>query len=205
MAPQAGTENYHHSESAEAIRANRAEREWTPELQWARGLITTKELTALEAAGVDRLSDLTPEHRETLRAQHATEQGPNYSAATEALDEATAAYEQFQQAMRTLGEQVRGIDPWLWGRVEAYPGWDGMRDVGAGQDMPGWLQEIADRLGAGADQYATAGAYGYGRCGHCGESFEAGEAKAEVCGTTADPTSESVIVHAECARGLLTA
>jgi len=58
------------------------------------------------------------------------------------LEEAREHYEAFQDAMRTLGREVRRLDEWQWHRVDAYPGWEGARDVGAGVDMTGWLDEI---------------------------------------------------------------
>jgi hypothetical protein len=44
--------------------------------------------------------------------------------------------------MRALGREVRRLDPWQYERVDAYPGWNGSRDVGGGQDVAGWLNEI---------------------------------------------------------------
>lgn len=74
-----------------------------------------------------------------------------YSEATEALDEARAAYEQFQEHLAELGRQVRRIDPHQHARFDAYPGWTGNRDVGAGQGMMEWLDEVAVLLGVDED------------------------------------------------------
>jgi len=58
------------------------------------------------------------------------------------LEEAREHYEMFQESMRALGREVRRLDEWQYQRVDAYPGWEGTRDVGAGVDMAGWLDEI---------------------------------------------------------------
>ena len=62
------------------------------------------------------------------------------------LEEARDHYEAFQGAMRDLGDEVRRLDEWQYQRVDAYPGWEGTRDVGAGVDMAGWLDEIEQFL-----------------------------------------------------------
>lgn len=71
--------------------------------------------------------------------------------AVAALDEAIEAYERFQEAMRELDRFIYRIDPFLHSRVEAYPGWYGTRDMGGGQDMMEWLEEIGRRLGVGGE------------------------------------------------------
>ena len=58
------------------------------------------------------------------------------------LEEAREHYQAFQEAMSALGHEVRQLDAWQWQRVDAYPGWEGTRDVGAGVDMTGWLHEV---------------------------------------------------------------
>jgi len=58
------------------------------------------------------------------------------------LEEAREHYEAFQGSMRALGREVRRLDEWQYQRVDAYPSWEGTRDVGAGVDMTGWLDEI---------------------------------------------------------------
>ena len=90
----------------------------------------------------------------------------DYTEATEAYDEAQEAWERFTDAMGTLGRSMRRIDPWLYERVDAYPGWDGHRDVGAGQDMSEWLEEIGKRIGAVDEE-------GYETCA-CGD-YPAGQ------------------------------
>jgi hypothetical protein len=75
--------------------------------------------------------------------------------AREHLDEAREHYEAFQEAMRALGREVRRLDEWQWDRVDAYPGWEGTRDVGGGVDMAGWLDEIEAFLD-GQDEDRTA-------------------------------------------------
>ena len=54
---------------------------------------------------------------------------------------ALGAWEQFVAEWKALGEVIRRADPHLWRRVDAYPGWDGLRDVGAGQSFPEWIAE----------------------------------------------------------------
>ena len=75
----------------------------------------------------------------------------NTETAREHLAEAREHYEAFQESMRALGREVRQLDEWQWQRVDAYPGWDGTRDVGAGVDMVGWLDEI-ERFLDGQDE-----------------------------------------------------
>ena len=58
------------------------------------------------------------------------------------LEEAREHHEAFCESMRALGHEVRRLDEWQWHRVDAYPGWEGTRDVGAGVGMTGWLDEI---------------------------------------------------------------
>ena len=58
------------------------------------------------------------------------------------LDEAREHYEAFCESMRALAREVRRLDEWQYQRVDAHPGWEGTRDVGAGVDMTGWLDEI---------------------------------------------------------------
>ena len=58
------------------------------------------------------------------------------------LEEAREHYQAFCASMSALGHEVRQLDEWQWQRVDAYPGWEGTRDVGAGVDMTGWLDEI---------------------------------------------------------------
>ena len=75
--------------------------------------------------------------------------------AVEALDATSAAYEAFQEALASLGQALHDEDPSMWARFDAYPGWDGTRDVGAGQDMLGWLREVSDSLGASGEEDDT--------------------------------------------------
>lgn len=72
-----------------------------------------------------------------------------------ALDEARDAWETFREKMWTLGREVRKTEYSLHRRVEAYPGWDCTRDVGAGLSMDGWLDEIATVLGVGPGMFCT--------------------------------------------------
>ncbi|MFO7533902.1 MAG: hypothetical protein R6W93_15710 [Candidatus Limnocylindrales bacterium] len=91
------------------------------------------------------------------------------------LDEAREHYEAFQESMRALGEEVRHLDEWQWQRVDAYPGWHGTRDVGGGQDMAGWLDEIEAFLdGQGADVACDGfrGENAWGACTTCGRRLE---------------------------------
>lgn len=66
--------------------------------------------------------------------------------ALDTLEEAKEAYEKFQEAWRQVGSAVRRIDDLQWNRVDAYPGWNGTRDVGAGVDMAGWMAEVEETL-----------------------------------------------------------
>jgi hypothetical protein len=75
--------------------------------------------------------------------------------AREHLEQAREHYEAFQEAMRALGREVRRLDEWQYQRVDAYPGWNGTRDVGAGVAMSGWLDEI-ERFLDGQDEDAEA-------------------------------------------------
>ena len=68
------------------------------------------------------------------------------------LDEAREHYGAFQEAMRALGREVRKLDEWQYQRVDAYPGWNGSRDVGGGVDMSGWLDEIEAFLDGQAEE-----------------------------------------------------
>jgi hypothetical protein len=87
------------------------------------------------------------------------------------LDEAREHYEAFCEAMRALGREVRALDEWQWQRVDAYPGWDGSRDVGGGIDMLGWLAEIATFLDGQDDALDAREAHGRFRpCARCGQS-----------------------------------
>ena len=58
------------------------------------------------------------------------------------LEEAREHYEAFCESMRALGREVRKLDEWKYQRVDAYPGWEGSRDVGGGVDMAGGLDEM---------------------------------------------------------------
>ena len=71
--------------------------------------------------------------------------------ARDLLEESREHYEAFCDAMRALGREVRRLDEWQYQRVDAYPGWEGTRDVGAGVDMTGWLDEI-ERFLDGQDE-----------------------------------------------------
>lgn len=69
--------------------------------------------------------------------------------ASEKIEEAIAAYYEFQDRMRECGVLVRSLGDrgrFLYDRVDAYPGWSGTRDAGAGVDMMGWLTEIEETL-----------------------------------------------------------
>lgn len=62
----------------------------------------------------------------------------------EALDEAREAYVEFQEKWSLVGRMLRHQEDgrWLHNRVDAYPSWDGTRDVGCGQSFPEWMDEI---------------------------------------------------------------
>lgn len=55
---------------------------------------------------------------------------------------AREAYEAFVEAWTIASGLVREVDHGAWYRVDAYPGWTGGRDVGAGLDMVGWIDEV---------------------------------------------------------------
>ena len=89
------------------------------------------------------------------------------------LEAAREHYEAFCEAMHALGLEVRRLDEWQWQRVDAYPGWEGSRDVGGGVDMSGWLDEI-ERFLDGQDDGCTgfAGENAWGPCARCGRRLE---------------------------------
>lgn len=90
------------------------------------------------------------------------------------LGEAREYYLAFCDAMRALGREVRTLDEWQWQRVDAYPGWEGTRDVGGGVDMGGWLDEIEAFLD-GQDEEDCGGFTGgnaWGPCNRCGRPLE---------------------------------
>jgi hypothetical protein len=93
--------------------------------------------------------------------------------ARDLLDAAREHYEASQEAMQALGREVRRLDEWQWQRVDAYPGWEGARDVGAGASMNGWLDEI-ERFLDGKDEACTgfAAANAWGPCDDCGRRLE---------------------------------
>lgn len=62
------------------------------------------------------------------------------------LEEAREAFAEFREHWQAVGRAMRSLDNWRWHRVEAYPGWDGLRDVGAGQDLEGWMTEVEEAL-----------------------------------------------------------
>ena len=76
------------------------------------------------------------------------ESGPA-ALALELLGEASEAYEEFAAKWGRVGALVREMNEWQYQRVDAYPGWEGTRDVGAGMDMEAWMQEVLDFLMAG--------------------------------------------------------
>jgi hypothetical protein len=78
------------------------------------------------------------------------------------LDEAKEAYLEFQRAWAEVGQDVRLLNLFQWDRVDAYPGWDGTRDVGAGRSMPEWMEEVERALVDAHDPTEE--------CRHCGEA-----------------------------------
>jgi hypothetical protein len=74
----------------------------------------------------------------------------DYARATALLDEAAEAWERFRESWGALGREMRSIDPFLYDRIDAYPGWDGSRDVGGGSSLQDWMDEVAERLGVKA-------------------------------------------------------
>lgn len=62
------------------------------------------------------------------------------------LDDARRAYERFVESWEEVGRYLRRTDTWLAHRVEAYPGWHGSRDQGAGQSMTEWMDEVRRAL-----------------------------------------------------------
>jgi hypothetical protein len=62
----------------------------------------------------------------------------------EALDAAQEAYVAFTEAWGDVGRIVRRKNHWLYDRVDAYPGWLGERDVGAGKSMQEWMDEVEE-------------------------------------------------------------
>lgn len=98
--------------------------------------------------------------------------------ALDSLEVAREAYERFQEAWHEVGRITRHLDDWQWHRVEAYPGWDGRRDVGAGVDMEGWMTEVQERLDDIASEDNApecdgfAGENAWGECSKCGRKLE---------------------------------
>lgn len=75
---------------------------------------------------------------ESAEAIRANREERRLDAAETALDQlgvAREAYERFQEAWGEVGRLARGLNEMTWHRVDAYPGWSGTRDVGAGTDM----------------------------------------------------------------------
>lgn len=63
----------------------------------------------------------------------------------QAVTDAREAYAEFVEKWQFVGRLVRGTGPYgrfLDNRVEAYPSWDGSRDVGNGQSFPEWFDEV---------------------------------------------------------------
>lgn len=58
--------------------------------------------------------------------------------------------------MSRLGRDVRKLDSWMYERVDAYPSWNGSRDVGGGREMPEWLDEIEEFADAQREALSTA-------------------------------------------------
>lgn len=62
------------------------------------------------------------------------------------IELAREAYQAFQEAWANVGRTVKPLDLQTWYRVDAYPGWNGTRDVGAGTNMLGWMEEVEATL-----------------------------------------------------------
>lgn len=73
--------------------------------------------------------------------------------ALEAIQDARSAYKAFQDAWHDVSDIVFKENRLLWHRVDAYPGWNGTRDMGAGKDMLSWMDEVEESLiDAGVDE-----------------------------------------------------
>ena len=75
-----------------------------------------------------------------------TETQLRIDSALDSLAEAREAYDTFIAAWQNVGQDVRHINDWLYHRVDAYPGWNGSRDVGAGKGMTDWMTEVEESL-----------------------------------------------------------
>lgn len=62
------------------------------------------------------------------------------------LQAARDAFHEFVEHWSTAGRLVRRVRPWLYERVDAYPGWDGLRDVGAGRSIEEWMDEVSEAM-----------------------------------------------------------
>jgi len=109
-------------------------------------------------ADVDKATQMWVEHQDDVTrcsvcfAAASAEREAALARATEVdemrreLDEARAAYEEFQQHWSAVGRMLRTSSlpqaEWQYQRVDAYPSWEGTRDVGSGVDMLGWMDEV---------------------------------------------------------------
>ena len=134
---------------AEALEEGPGSAAWTPAAGWHD--VQEAERLELQAAAVARIAyparTPDPEPARSL-AILAEESGPA-ALALELLGEASEAYEEFAAKWGRVGALVREMNEWQYQRVDAYPGWEGTRDVGAGMDMEAWMQEVLDFLMAG--------------------------------------------------------
>lgn len=142
--------DFHHSESAAAIRANRAERR----------MLTSKETpvdTIEETLYCDTCGrELAPTDVANLVPNPVCEScweggitpspSPDAEAAIVELQAARDAFREFVEHWSAAGRLVRRVRPWLYERVDAYPGWDGLRDVGAGRDIESWMDEVDEAM-----------------------------------------------------------
>jgi len=86
------------------------------------------------------------ESAEAIRSNRLERQQLYASEAIDLVNEARGAYQQFQAAWQGVGVKVRNLNEWQYHRVDAYPGWNGTRDVGAGKAMEQWMDEVEESL-----------------------------------------------------------
>ena len=90
----------------------------------------------------DRIADMKAQDRETTADAAKTEA----ERALALLDEAREAYDAFKTTWSEVGRAMRSLNRFEYERVDAYPGWQGTRDAGAGTSLEGWMDEVEESL-----------------------------------------------------------
>jgi hypothetical protein len=134
MTTKETTMDFHHSESAAAIRANRAERN-----------ATTAELdahnAALDAMETPNVRTITNAQGTWLERDLASSLAGELADIRDGLEELQARFERVMGDVRALpGGELQ------WQRVDAYPGTRLDRDMGAGKGPSEWIEEVGTFL-----------------------------------------------------------